>query len=75
MERKSGMGLMSASPIAPLYVCVHVPEFPAQARLRLRPELAHTPVAVVDGECFRLHEYVADETGGCRWVGDEFCGR
>jgi protein ImuB len=35
---------------APLYVCVHVPEFPAQARLRLRPELAETPVVIVAGD-------------------------
>jgi protein ImuB len=33
----------------PLYVCVHVPEFPAQALLRLRTDLAHTPVAVLAG--------------------------
>ena len=35
---------------APLYVCVHVPEFPAQARLRLRPEGARAPVAILDGD-------------------------
>ena len=34
----------------PLYICVHVPEFPAQALLRLRPELARTPVVVLAGE-------------------------
>jgi protein ImuB len=34
----------------PLYVCVYVPEFPAQARLRLRPEVASTPVAVLAGD-------------------------
>ena len=34
---------------APLYVCVHVPEFPAQAMLRLRPKLAGDSVAVVAG--------------------------
>lgn len=33
----------------PLYVCVHVPEFSSQALLRLRPELADCPVAVVAG--------------------------
>ena len=36
-------------PAAPLYVCLHVPEFPAQARLRLRPELEGKPVAVLGG--------------------------
>ncbi len=34
----------------PLYVCVYVPEFPAQALLRLRPELSQTPVAILAGE-------------------------
>ena len=33
-----------------LYLCVHVREFPAQALLRLRPELRSQPVAVLDGE-------------------------
>jgi protein ImuB len=36
--------------IEPLYVCVYVPEFPAQARLRLRPELAGTPVVILAGD-------------------------
>jgi|SRR6187402_113657 len=35
---------------SPLYVCVHVPEFSAQALLRLRPGLAASPVAVLAGE-------------------------
>jgi len=34
----------------PVYVCVYVPEFPAQALLRLRPERSQSPVAVVDGD-------------------------
>ena len=34
----------------PLYVCVHVPEFPAQALLRLRPALSHSAVAVIAGD-------------------------
>lgn len=34
----------------PLYVCVHVPEFSVQALLRLRPELADFPVAVLAGD-------------------------
>ena len=35
--------------VEPLYVCVYVPEFPAQALMRLRPELARTPVVVLAG--------------------------
>ena len=35
--------------IEPFYLAVHVPEFPAQALLRLRPELADKAVAVLDG--------------------------
>ncbi len=33
----------------PLFVCVQVPEFPTQARLRLRAEQARVPVAILDG--------------------------
>jgi len=36
--------------IEPQYVCVYVPEFPAQARLRLRPEQAKLAVVILDGE-------------------------
>ena len=36
--------------IDPLYVCIYVPEFPAQALLRLRPELAKSAVVVLKGE-------------------------
>jgi len=32
-----------------LYACVHVREFPAQALLRLRPDLKVQPVVVLDG--------------------------
>jgi protein ImuB len=32
-----------------LYVCVHAAEFPAQALLRLRPDLRSEPVAVIEG--------------------------
>jgi protein ImuB len=32
-----------------LYACVHVAEFPAQALLRLRTDLAVEPVVVMDG--------------------------
>ena len=41
---------MKSSSPTPLYVCIHVPEFPAQSRLRLRPELKRAPVAVLEGE-------------------------
>lgn len=34
----------------PLYVCVHVPEFPAQALLRLRPQLEGNSVVVLEGD-------------------------
>jgi protein ImuB len=33
-----------------LYLCAYVAEFPAQALLRMRPELRSKPVAVMDGE-------------------------
>ena len=32
-----------------LYACVHAAEFPAQALLRLRPDLRSEPVAVIEG--------------------------
>ena len=34
----------------PTYISVYVPEFPAQTLLRLRPEMARSPVSVVAGE-------------------------
>ena len=33
----------------PLYACLYVREFPAQAMLRLRPNLKNTPVVILDG--------------------------
>ena len=33
-----------------LYACVHAAEFPAQALLRLRPDLQSQPVAVLEGQ-------------------------
>ena len=41
MEKRGRMGLISTKPS--FYLCVHVPEFPAQALLRLRPNLSHSP--------------------------------
>jgi protein ImuB len=38
---------------AELYACVYVREFPAQAMVRLRPELRELPVAVLEGEAPR----------------------
>ena len=32
-----------------LYACLHAAEFPAQALLRLRPDLQNEPIAVIDG--------------------------
>ncbi len=39
-----------------LYACVHAADFPAQAVLRLRPDLHGVPIAVVDGR--PPHEFV-----------------
>lgn len=36
--------------LAPIYACVFAKEFPAQAMLRLRPELQEKPFVVMDGE-------------------------
>src|SRR6185312_4996284 len=48
MERR---GVMGAGKVRePLYVCVYVPEFPAQALLRLRPDLARSAVVVLAGD-------------------------
>jgi protein ImuB len=38
------------SKAAELYACVHATEFPAQALLRLRPELRERPCVVMEGE-------------------------
>ena len=48
MEERGLMGMSTPKP--PLYVCAYVPEFPAQALLRLRPALSHSAVAVIAGD-------------------------
>ena len=35
---------------AELYACLYVKEFPAQALLRLRPELRNKPCVIMDGQ-------------------------
>jgi protein ImuB len=35
--------------LAPLYLCLHVRDFPAQTLERLRPELRQRPIAILDG--------------------------
>jgi protein ImuB len=47
---------MSREPTNGLYACVHAAEFPAQALLRLRPDLEGQPVAVLEGRAPK--EYV-----------------
>ena len=47
MEKRGGVGAGEVK--EPLYVCVYVPEFPAQALLRLRQERASDAVVVLEG--------------------------
>lgn len=47
MEKRGRMGVTAGT--EPLYVCLYVPEFSAQALLRLRPELQRHPVAILAG--------------------------
>jgi protein ImuB len=44
------MGRHSMKLAGELYACLYAREFPAQAVLRLRPELKEQPVAVIEGE-------------------------
>jgi protein ImuB len=44
------MGRHSMNHTSELYACLYAKEFPAQAVLRLRPELRERPVVVVEGE-------------------------
>ena len=50
MVCKCGMEIGQARMKEELYACVHVSEFPAQALLRLRPDLKGRPVVVLHGE-------------------------
>src|SRR5438105_5436229 len=43
------MGRCAMSECVRLYACVYAKEFPAQAMLRLRPELQSRPCAVIEG--------------------------
>lgn len=43
------------SKLAELYACLYVKEFPAQALLRLRPELQSSPCVVMEGEVHGQH--------------------
>ncbi len=50
MARSSSMGgAIVSTQRSSLYLCVHVPEFPAQARLRHRPELRQNAVVILEG--------------------------
>ena len=44
------MGRPKVTQPTELYACLYAKEFPAQALLRLRPELRHKPCAVMEGE-------------------------
>ena len=54
MEKRGRVG--AGEVMEPLYVCVYVPEFAAQAMMRLRPELQRAAVAVMTGEPLRRNE-------------------
>jgi protein ImuB len=50
-----------------IYACLYVKEFPAQAMLRLRPELRPQPCVVMEGEA--PHEYVCSLNTKARKLG------
>lgn len=50
-----------------LYACIHVAEFPAQALLRLRPDLQGQPVAVLEGRA--PHEFICSLNAAARRLG------
>src|ERR1700733_5821369 len=49
MESTAGMGA-GAMKYQPIYACLWARQFPAQALLRLRPELRSQPFALIEGE-------------------------
>lgn len=50
MERTYGVGGKQMSQVTPLYLCLYAREFPAQALLRLRPEMRGKPLVVMEGQ-------------------------
>src|SRR6202789_2691947 len=50
LAKQNGMGRHSMNHVGELYACLYAKEFPAQAALRLRPELRERPVVVIEGE-------------------------
>src|SRR5205823_4455216 len=50
MAKPRGMGRCAMNRHAELYACLYAREFPAQALLRLRPELHSKPCVVMQGE-------------------------
>ena len=50
LAEPNGMGRCAMTKPAELYACLYAKEFPAQALLRLRPELHSKPCVVMEGE-------------------------
>ena len=50
LAESNDMGRSQMNEPAELYACLYAKEFPAQALLRLRPELHNTACVVMDGE-------------------------
>jgi protein ImuB len=50
MEKPNRMGREQMSKPPEIYACLHATEFPAQALLRLQPELHSLPCVVMDGQ-------------------------
>jgi protein ImuB len=50
MAKQDHLGRAAMTKSAELYACLYVKEFPAQALLRLRPELRDKPCVVMEGE-------------------------
>ncbi len=68
--------------LAPLYLCLNIRDFAAQTFARLRPELRHRPVAILDGDppletVFALNERARSlemELGMARLQAESFIG-